>query len=214
MIEEVETRLLKRIKTLEQKLLSVQNQLEFMPSTTELRTATIIRESSGPTSLMVKQISEGCYLKRSGKTIIGSASPSGVIVELSANRTNSTFSYADVVDLTFAVAANKDYFAEFFLSWSRSGFAVLDLAVNGPAAPVLLNGRFEGNDSAPTFIAYDIATYDAGGATFNSITSHLAGSFLFRNGVNAGTFALRFRRSGGTSVTILQGSVMRYVQLN
>lgn len=146
-------------------------------------------------------------------TIIQTGKKVGQItpVRLAANRTNSTNVLADVTGMSFQLAPNSHYVYQFVGAYSTVGATTgLQLAVNGPASPVLVRvvGRIatsvtaQFNDVASVYDGLIAATASAGAT---ALPFYLDGNVS--TGATGGLFTLRFRSEiNGNLVTIFSGS--------
>lgn len=127
-----------------------------------------------------------------------------------ANQTSTSSTLADITGMTFAIGANETWLFEALLgaNGATTGSSPC-VSVNGPASPSSVSFSVErvldGGIVSSQHTAYDAVE-----------TTALAGNGLIRvsglivNGANAGTVALRFRRSGTSSTaTVYINSLMR-----
>lgn len=155
-------------------------------------------------------------LKTNGSGVTSWVTPSagsgGVVtgVELSADRTSTSTSLADVTGLSFAVAANTTYDFEFNIAYTSSASTEgLGLSMNGPASPTSI--------FYTVYIASATALRDTGYATayetnFQAINgANSAGQGSARisgrlvNGANAGTLIVRFStETGGANSSVIK----------
>ena len=105
--------------------------------------------------------------------------------------------FADVTDLTFPVSANTNYRFRFLVHYTTNATTTgARFAINGPAAPtalrvggILPNGSSAVNAGSQT--AYDTAIFlGTTGPGATGVLGIIEG--VLRNGINAGTLALRF----------------------
>ena len=145
------------------------------------------------------------------------------LVRVTADVSNSTTTFADITGLSFSVDANKDYIFEAWLIFQTAATTTgIAIAGNGPASPtafvlhaaIPVGITLYASDSNLASRAYDTGTPSTGIDVANANTlAHVVG--ILRNGVNAGTFALRFKSEvAASAVTIKIGSVLRYRQTN
>ena len=128
--------------------------------------------------------------------------------------TSTSTSFADVTGMTFSVDANTDYIFEFDVIFQSSAAGTgIAFAVNGPASPTSIVGATWITPNSRTaltngnFVVYDSGT-PTSASTVNTDSYALVRG-VFRNGANAGTFALRFASETGTAVTVRTGSTGR-----
>lgn len=132
-------------------------------------------------------------------------------VRLGSDRTNNTTSFADCTGLSFDLAPDSHYAFEFTGAYNAAaGTTGLQLALDGPASPVLLRAVGQICTSATAVINGGIIAYDSGiNATASGGATPLP-FFLKGNistGRNGGAFTLRFRSEiAGSQVQIFSGS--------
>lgn len=138
---------------------------------------------------------------------------------LSADRTSTSTTYANVTDLSFAVAANTNYELVCNIIYRSAATGTgIGFALNGPSTPGLVAGQFISNSSATafngrSFVAYNGTGKTTGVQTANTDTYGLFSAY-FRNGASAGTLQLRFAsETGGTQVTARANSYCRIAEL-
>ena len=119
------------------------------------------------------------------------------VARVTADRSVIGTAFADVTDLTFSVLANTNYYFRFVVHYTTNATTTgARFAVNGPAAPTALRvgGILPTGTGAANFgsqTAYDTAIFAATtGPGATPVMGLVEG--IFRNGPNAGTFALRF----------------------
>jgi hypothetical protein len=131
---------------------------------------------------------------------------------LSADRTSSVTTYADVTDLSFSVAASTNYEMECNILYQTAATTTgVGLSLNGPTSPSFVGGLFStssGTTGGSTSNAF--GAYDSGGATtgVTAANTNTFGSFkgYFRNGANAGTLQLRFRSEVASSNAVVKAN--------
>ena len=152
----------------------------------------------------------------------GGGGESEVIARTTGDITNSTTTFANITGLTFEMLASKDYVFEAWLIFqSNTAGTGIKFACNGPASPVAV-AMLAHIPIALTLYASCVTlaarAYDTGtpSASVDIINSNLLCKVdgIVRNGVNAGTFALRFAAETTGIVKIITGSVLRYRQTN
>jgi hypothetical protein len=134
--------------------------------------------------------------------------------KVSSDIATTSTSYADVTGLTFPVVANTDYVISCTLSYQSSATTPgLAFSVNGPASQTMMSSvlnAFTGA-SANTNTGYTYRAYDTGtgisGVPVVSATYTAKMDTVFRNGANAGTFAIRYKSlSASVTATVKAGS--------
>jgi len=145
-------------------------------------------------------------------------------VRLTADRVNDTTSFADATGLSFAVAANKDYFFDALVLFKTVATTTgLALSMNGPASPTSfsLMGQLPNSATDYTVVkhfyvrAYDTPTDVGVGAVGADLVNCTSLKGILRNGANAGTLTVRFKSEvAGSAITICIGSILRWQQLN
>jgi hypothetical protein len=130
---------------------------------------------------------------------------------LTADRTNSTTTYADVTDLGFSVAASTNYEVVCSVVYQTAATTTgIGLALNGPASPGLAAGQFVTNTAATTTGSMTFNAYNGGTATtgVQTASSNTYGTFraYFRNGTTAGTLQLRFKSEVAASNAIVKAN--------
>lgn len=128
---------------------------------------------------------------------------------LASDASISTTTWTDVSSaLSFAVAASTNYlvFFDLFVTGSTSG---INLAVNGPSGATFYAGCHGGAGGTQAAVtAYD-TTFYTGAASTNSY--YVRAMVDFRNSTNAGTLALRFKLTSGTTTTYVRaGALLKY----
>jgi hypothetical protein len=152
----------------------------------------------------------------------GGGGESEVVVRTTGDITNSTTTFANITELSFSMLASKDYIIEAWIIFqSDTTSCGIKFALNGPASPVavVMNAHIpialtlyaSGNMLASR--AYDTGTPSVSVDTANAnLLCKIDG--LVRNGVNAGTLAIRFAAETTGTVKVMTGSVLRYRQVN
>jgi len=130
-----------------------------------------------------------------------------------------TASYADVTNLTFAVAASKSYGFKFCLIADADATTTgIDVAVNGPTigtGTIIYTQKYYTTASAYTIAdatAYDNNTASTGSNGTAKRIFVVEGILI--NGTTAGTLAARAKREAVGSATIRAGSYGEYWLLN
>lgn len=142
--------------------------------------------------------------------------PSGgaTIAYKSADQTLIGTAYADVTSTGLAVAANTNYFFEFYLIADADAVTTgIDVAVNGPASPTSINYEQVYWTSATVRTERPASAYDANTASTASNGATRAiyrVRGILRNGANAGTLIARTKRENvGSGPNIRAGSFGR-----
>lgn len=140
------------------------------------------------------------------------------VVIKSGDTANATTSLADAVGLAFTALANKTYIIEGWIRFATSAITVgIQLSANGPGSPAFVAGLWEVNAAQGTpdggaFNAWNVTT-PASAAPFT--TDNLARLHcLFRNGNNQAAFIIRFAAETTGTVTVKDGSLLRYRQVD
>jgi hypothetical protein len=145
------------------------------------------------------------------------------ILRTTGDVTNSTTTFADVTGLSFSMLASKDYIIEAWIIFQSNTAATgikfaLYSAAASPVAVVNLchipiGITLYASDSCLAARAYNTGTPSVSVDTTNSnLLCKIEG--LVRNGVNAGTLAIRFAAETSGIVKVMTGSVLRYRQVN
>jgi hypothetical protein len=138
------------------------------------------------------------------------------LVRLTGDVVSTVTAFADVTGLSFPVLPNTDYLIEALLIYQAAATTTgINLAVNGPASPVAVVGDWQAYTSASAQLARRFNAYNSGTATTGVLAANTNEyaklTCLFRNGVNAGTFALRHASEvAASAVTIKAGSVLKW----
>jgi hypothetical protein len=148
----------------------------------------------------------------------GGGGESEIVVIKVGDTANSTTSLADATGLSFTALANKTYIIEGWIRYATSATTVgIQLSANGPTSPAFVAGLWDVNAAQGTpdggaFNAWNV-TVAASAAPFtgdNLARLHC----LFRNGSTQGTFIIRFAAETTGTITIKDGSVLRYRQVD
>lgn len=140
-----------------------------------------------------------------------------VVVKV-GDTSNATTTFANATGLSFTALANKTYIIEGWIRHATSATTVgIKLSISGPVTPAFVSVMFfsllsTGIPSGGGGNAYDIGT-----ATASSLatTDNLAKLYcLFRNGATQGAVIVRFAAETTGTVTIKDGSVLRYRQVD
>ena len=128
---------------------------------------------------------------------------------VTADRQNTTTTFADVTDLTLAIATGTRYIFECVLiSTTAVSTTATQIAVNGPTTSSLRYTVETATSATATHravqTAYDTVTNPATGAAAVPLPIYLRGQLLT---TAAGTFAVRFRSEvAASAVNVLNGS--------
>lgn len=148
----------------------------------------------------------------------GGGGEAEVVVVKVGDTANATTTLADAAGLSFTALANKTYLIEGLVRYATSVTTVgIKLSANGPASPAFIAGLWDVNAAQGTpdggaFNAYNVAVA-ASAAPFTS--DNLARLHcVFRNGPNQGTFVVSFAAETTGTVTVKDGSVLRYRQVD
>lgn len=133
-----------------------------------------------------------------------------------SDQSTSSASYVDVDEIGVGVGANETYAMQWFLTVSSaSALTGIQLAVNGPASPTVFVATITCFSALGTPVTTNTSTYDSGldlttSAGTTKVNCTITTTFV--NGANSGTLVPRLRSSsGGTAVTVYQGSRAVYV---
>jgi len=147
----------------------------------------------------------------------GGAESEAVVIK-SGDTANSTTTLSDAAGLSFTALANKTYLIEAWVRYATSATTVgIQLSANGPASPAFIAGLWDVNAAQGTpdggaFNAYNVQIA-ATAAPFT--TDNLAKLWcLFRNGSTEGPWVVRFCAETTGTVTVKDGSVLRYRQVD
>jgi hypothetical protein len=127
---------------------------------------------------------------------------------VSADRTNTTTTFADVTNLTFSIAASTNYAFTCEVSYTTAvTTTALQLSINGPASPTAMRYTVVTQTTATAIhsasqSAYDTVTNPATGGGATALPVRITG--VLENGANAGTLAIRFRSEIAASVVTVQ----------
>jgi hypothetical protein len=141
------------------------------------------------------------------------------VIKLTADRNSTVVTFADITGLSFPVAVSTNYVFEATIIFrSVATTTGIALAANGPASPVSFTMQRRIATSLTAATLGMARAYNSGAASADvdianvDMIAHLSG--VLRNGLNAGTFILRFASEVATSqVTIKAGSVLRWKKI-
>jgi hypothetical protein len=159
---------------------------------------------------------KNAYFENSGVAVINTLN----IVVLSGDVVNNNAvanTIADVTGLSFAVTADQTYWFEFVIPYTSAATTTGSRwAINGPAAPTLLNMRSEYTLAATTTTVNSVTAYDTpSGANATSLT---AGNVATLWGVikpsQNGTVVARFASEvSGSAITAKAGATLRWMRI-
>ena len=124
---------------------------------------------------------------------------------------------ADVTGLSFAVVAGQTYWYEFVIPYTSAAATTGSRwAINGPAAPTMLNHRSEYTLAATTVTTNNATAYDIPAAS--NATSLTAGNIATMWGIikpsSNGTVTARFASEvAGSAITAQAGATLRWVRV-
>lgn len=137
--------------------------------------------------------------------------------EVTANDAVTGTTMQSVAGLSFGVAANVDYIAEFIITANTSATAIHQVQLTGPAAPTkavmgaqgIFGTTVSGFGAAAFSTAFQIQP-----ANITTEAVVIINLFL-RNGVNAGTVQLQHNtNTAGQTATIFAGSIVRWQRVD
>lgn len=137
------------------------------------------------------------------------------VASKTSSQSTSSNAYVDVDDLTFEVAPDTTYQAQWVLVVSTASALVgAQIAVNGPSSPTAVTATITSFSGIGAATSTNVNAYDEG---LNPITSagstriHATVRATIVNGPTAGVVSVRVRSSdNGTAVTVHQGSSLVY----
>lgn len=139
------------------------------------------------------------------------AQGSGTILRVTADRQNTTTTFANVTNLTLTVNASTAYTFHCQLHYTTAvGTTGLQLSINGPASPTAMRYSVHIATTATAVhnssqLAYDTVVNPATSLGTTALPAEIFGTL--ENGLNAGTLAIRFRSEiNASAVNILRGS--------
>jgi hypothetical protein len=141
------------------------------------------------------------------------------IVRMASDVSTTVDTFSDATGLSFAVEANTEYHIEARIIYTTAATTTgINLAASGPASPTI----FVGNSFAtPATLTSGVARGFQAYNTSTAYTDALSGNnyahmtFMLLNGLNPGTFVIRFASEVDTSqVTIKAGSILKYRATN
>lgn len=148
----------------------------------------------------------------------GGGGESEVTVVKVGDTANATTTFADATGLSFTALANKTYIIEAWVRWATSALTVgIKLSCSGPASPAFVASIFKAALTTSGISGAGGNAYNTGAATASAFAladnlAHLL--ILFRNGSTQGPFIIRFAAETTGTVTIKDGSVLRYRQVD
>lgn len=148
----------------------------------------------------------------------GGGGESEIVVVKVGDTANATANLADATGLSFTALANKTYIIEALIRYSTSAITVgIKLSASGPASPAFIAGLWDVNAAQGTpdggaFNAYNVAVAASAAPFTDNNLARL--HCVFRNGNNQGNFVIRFAAETTGTITIKDGSVLRYRQVD
>jgi hypothetical protein len=148
----------------------------------------------------------------------GGSGEAEVIVVKVGDTANNTTTYADATGLSFTAKANIEYMIEGWIRYATSATTVgLKLSCAGPATPAFVSSLYNAALVTSGLSGGGGNNYNVGAATASAqaTTDNLAMiNILFKNGANQGTLTVRFAAETTGTITIKDGSLIRYRQVN
>jgi hypothetical protein len=141
-----------------------------------------------------------------------------IIVIKSGDTANATTTLADATGLSFTALAGKTYLIEAWIRYATSATTVgIQLSASCPASPGFIAGLWYVNaaQGTPDGGAFNASNVTVASSAAPFTTDNLAQLWcLFRNGSTQGTFIIRFAAETNGTITIKDGSVLRYRQVD
>lgn len=145
-------------------------------------------------------------------------SESEVVVVKVGDTANATTTYADAAGLVFTALAGKTYIIEAWVRWATSALTVgIKLSCNGPATPAFVASVWRAALTTSGVSGGGGNAYNTGGASASAFatTDNLAMlNILFRCGATGGPVTVMFAAEATGTVTVKDGSVLRYRQVD
>jgi len=145
-------------------------------------------------------------------------SDSEITVLKVGDTSNATTTYADATGLSFTPLADKEYIIEAWIRYTTTATTVgIKLSCNGPSGQAFVSSLFNSALVTSGMSGGGGNAYNTGVATASAqaTTDNLAMlNILFKNGSNATIFIIRFAAETTGTITIKDGSVLRYRQVN
>ncbi len=131
---------------------------------------------------------------------------------------NATVNMADATGLSFTAEANKLYIIEAWIVYNTNATTVgIKLSASAPSSPTFIAGQWLTNAANGTL---DGAAFNANDVTVTTTAApfttnnHAILFCSFYNGANQGTWVVRFAAETTGTITIKDGSSLRYRKLN
>jgi hypothetical protein len=162
------------------------------------------------------------YQKASGAAL-SAPSSTVTVIKKSGDESVSNTTLQNDDDFTFSLAANTKYLGEIICCFDQTAdldFDGFKFDITGPASPTSVTYTVTGSADDDHSDSTGTDTQDGSAAAFSTALSILTAgldievvriSFFIHNGVNAGTFQLRWARvTNATTLTMLGRSYMHY----
>jgi len=154
----------------------------------------------------------------SSHTHAGGSGESEVIVLKVGDTANATTTYADATGLSLTSVGSKTYIIEAWIRWATSALTVgIKLSVNGPATPGFVADVWNAALTTSLISGGGGNAYKVGGASASAFatTDNLAMlNILYRAPAGGGVVTIQFAAETTGTVTVKDGSVLRYRQVN
>ena len=148
----------------------------------------------------------------------GGGGESEVIVVKVGDTSNATTTYANATGLSFTSVGSKTYIIEAWIRWDTSALTVgIKLSVDGPATPGFVSDVWNAALTTSLISGGGGNTYKVGGASASAFatTNNLAMlNILYRAPAGGGEVTIQFAAETTGTITIKDGSVLRYRQVN
>lgn len=176
-------------------------------SSTEMKIADKLRESSGPTVLPIGAVADGEYLKRVGSTIVsgtpaGGGSPGGSILGYATasnvvnhNPCPTALTLVDGMTLSITVAADTVVKLESFLRFGKAGNTIRFHLLDGSTE--LLSAAVNASGSGYNGV------YADDGVSGENANRHAFAALIFTLTTGTHTLTAKFEAAGGTESTKL-----------
>jgi len=154
----------------------------------------------------------------SSHTHPGGSGEAEVIVIKVGDTSNATTTYADATGLSFTSVGGKTYIIEAWIRWATSALTVgIKLSVNGPATPGFVADVWNVALTTSLISGGGGNAYKVGGASASAFATadNLAMlNILYKAPAGGGVVTIQFAAETTGTVTIKDGSVLRYRQVN
>lgn len=154
----------------------------------------------------------------SSHTHAGGGGESEVIVVKIGDTSNATTTYADATGLSFTSVGGKTYIIEAWIRWATSALTVgIKLSVNGPTTPGFVADVWNAALTTSLISGGGGNAYKVGGASASAFATadNLAMlNILYRAPAGGGVVTIQFAAETTGTVTIKDGSVLRYRQVD